>query len=157
MTTKPFAFLGSINFTTATAKNTLHIVTQGGGGILHMDQAIVAELDPNDTTMATAFRIPAATFYVPGDFDGDGKVETSDFNLLSFNFAQPKPAAWMGYQPAAGRDWPDQHSEFNALSFNFSAGPSFGSGGGSGSRSVRATYLNRPAWSSCSRRQVLWA
>jgi hypothetical protein len=117
-----FASLGSTIIAAATPSvNVLQIVTQGRGGILHMGAGVIAQA-------GTQFVIPAQDFYVPGDFDGDGRVGNPDFNLLSFNFNKPKPVDWDGYQPVN----PAQigNPEFNALSFNFGAGQSSGAGSG---------------------------
>jgi hypothetical protein len=119
-----FASLGSVLFTTAGAKNTLHIVTQGGGGILHLGDAIIAqEVGAGEQI----FPIAPKNYYVPGDFDGNGVVGTPDFDLLSFNYGGAAPPAWDGFQPEGATVGT---ADFDNMSFNYGAGSSFGSGGG---------------------------
>jgi hypothetical protein len=117
--TNLFAALGSTVISAGTTSvNTLQIVTQGRGGILTMGAGVVAQNE-------VQFAVAPQSFYVPGDFDGDGIVGTSDFNLLSFNFGDPAPPAWDGFQPVGALVGT---GDFNNLSFNFGAGQSSGSG-----------------------------
>jgi len=118
-----FASLGSVVIASGTTSvNTLQIVTQGKGGILHMGAGVLGQGGVQTS-------VTAKDFFVPGDFDGDGRVGNSDFNLLSFNFNGPKPAGWTGFQPVN----PAQigTGDFNNLSFNFGSGVSSGAGSGS--------------------------
>jgi hypothetical protein len=116
-----FAALGSIVFPDPTATvNTLQIVTDGGGGILSLDGGTIAQLDED-------FEIDPELFYVPADWDGNGTVSSTDFNLLLSFFGVAAGPAWDGFQPVNPIV---SSADFNLLLQNFGAGTAFGAGAG---------------------------
>jgi hypothetical protein len=126
-----FAALGSTVFPDPTASvNTLQIVTQGGGGVLRLGDAVVAQ-DGANTLIGTD------DFYVTGDFDGNGIVGPPDLSLLLFAFGQhyTTQVNWDGFLPVAPSGIVGPPDLSNLL-FNFGAGLGFGSGSGVGAVAV---------------------
>jgi PEP-CTERM motif len=120
-----FAALGSTIFPDPTASvNTLHIVTSGRGGILNMGDSIVAQ------NGAQGDVISAASFYVPGDFSGDGIVGSPDFDLILQYFGQAVDTSaghWDGRAPFNGAT--ATSADFDRLLANFGAGTASGGSG----------------------------
>jgi hypothetical protein len=114
-----YAALGSTVFNNTDAVNTLQIVTNDGGGILHLGASSIGQ--------GSLFAIPAKNYYIPGDFDGDGITEFADFTMLVQNYGMVVGPTWDGSDPVR----PDRvadFGDFTALVQNYAAGLAFGAG-----------------------------
>lgn len=107
------AGLGSTIFAAGTTNiNVMQIVTSGGGGILSMSTGNLAQNGGNNN-------IAAKNFYVPGDFTGDGRANSSDVTALIGAFGQV--ANFPGFQPVSGTGVAGS-GDVTALLGNFGAG-----------------------------------